>query len=237
MQHPRQKPGAHGSSSASLAGDASELKPASCKLQGIPEAEVLAYGEVLPEDLSKVRSVLWDLARQVPLLDELLGALAAPTPEQDQTLIKLGVSADIMWFVGAAKIRPSDSLHELDPDGEPAWVIPCIDGGNTVDLLAFKRDEPGRWWLRLGVCAFLGGDALGDVVMDEPVRAFKTPLSWLRAGAPADGLVVLNWDTVRRELIYHNLIAEDIEHGVELERRLSIPAQRPQIRVPKAKAA
>ncbi len=172
----------------------------------------------------------------VQILDELRTALAAPTSEQDQELINLGVPADITYYVGAAEIRPSDCLYELDPGGEPAWVIPCFYDNRTVDLLAFKSDEPSRWWLRLGVCAFLGGDALGDVVMDEPVRAFKTPLTWLRAGAPADGLVVLDNEIASRELAYHNIIAEDLAHGEELESRLTIPAQHPHVYVQRIEA-
>ena len=173
----------------------------------------------------------------VQILDELRAALAAPTPEQDQDLIAMGVPADITCYVGAAKVRPNGNTYEPDPDGISAWIIPCMDGGETIDLLAFSLDTPAKWWLRLGLAAFLGGDALGDAMMDEPVRVFRTAASWLRAAAPTDGLVILNWDTARRELAYHSLIAEDVEHGVDLERRLSIPASRPQIRVPREKAA
>ncbi len=84
---------------------------------------------------------------------------------------------------------------------------------------------------------FVGGDTLSEVVMDEPVRVFRTPLAWLRAGAPADGLVVLNDDIARREMVFHSVVAEDLAHGLVLDRLLTIPAQRPQIRVPRKAAA
>ena len=177
------------------------------------------------------------MSATVPLCDELRAVLATPTPEQDQELIALGVPADITSFIGAVEIRPSDGLYEPDPGGEPAWVIPCFHDNETVDLLAFKSDEPSRWWLRLGACAFLGGDALGDVVMDEPVRVFRTPLTWLQAGAPPNGLVVLDDEIARRELAYHHVVAEDLAHGLDLDRLLTIPAQRPQIRLPRTAAA
>ncbi len=172
------------------------------------------------------------MSSTICILDELTTALAAPTPAQMQELADLGVPQATTIMVGAAKIRPSDSLYEPDLDGEPAWVIPCIDGGNTVDLLAFKCDEPGRWWLRLGLAAYVGGDALGDAVLDEPVRVFRTPLSWLRAGAPADGLVVVDDDIARRELALFRIAPEDLAHGLELDRVLTIPAQRPRVCVP-----
>ena len=173
----------------------------------------------------------------VALYGELRAALAAPTPEQDQELIALGVPADITYYVGAAKVRPNGNTYEPDPDGVPAWIIPVMDGGEIADALAFTPDEPGRWWLRTGVCAFLGGDALGDTVMDEPVCIFKTPLAWLRAGAPPDGLVILDDNIARRDLAHHSIVAEDLAHGLELDRLLTIPAQRPQVRVPREAAA
>ena len=172
----------------------------------------------------------------VQILDELRTALAAPTPEQDQALINLGVPADFTYYVGAAKVRPNGNTYEPAPDGIPAWVIPCMDAGETCDLIALTTD-PVRWWLRLGLAAYVGGDALSDAVLDEPVRVFRTPLAWLRAGAPADGLVVLDHDIARRELAYHSIVAEDLAHGLELDRLLTTPAQCPRISVPAEKAA
>ncbi len=170
------------------------------------------------------------------ILDELLTTMAAPTPEQDQALINLGVPADITYYVGTAKVRPNGNTYEPDPNGMSAWIIPCMDQGETCDLLAFTSNEPGRWWLRLGVAAYLGGDALGDVVMDEPVRVLREPLSWLRVGAPANGLVILDWDIARRQLEGVDLVAADIEFGRELDKRLTIPAQRPRVHVPRRAA-
>ncbi len=69
------------------------------------------------------------------------------------------------------------------------------------------------------------------------MRVFRTPLAWLRAGAPPDGLVVLDDDIARRELAYHSIAAEDLAHGLELEGRLTIPAQRPCVCVPARAAA
>ena len=178
------------------------------------------------------------MSSAVYLIDELRAALAAPTPEQDRELINLGVPANTICFVGTAKVRPNGKTFEPDPDGLLAWVIPCMDSGETTDLLAFTSDAPGRYWLRLGVATYVGGDALGDTVMDEPVRVFKTPLSWLQSGAPADGLVIVDVDykLARRDLANSPIIAEDIAHGELLQRELTV-VQRPQVRVPRKAAA
>ncbi len=177
------------------------------------------------------------MSSTVPIVDELMTALAAPTPEQDQELIALGVPADITTFIGAAKIRPSGSFYQPDADGIEVAIVPCLDGEIVTDLLAFALTDPAKWWLRRCEAVFVGGDTLGDAVMGEPVRVFRTPLARLRAGAPPNGLVVLDHDIARRELAYHDIIAEDIEHGLELDRQLTIPSRRPQIRVPREKAA
>ncbi len=169
----------------------------------------------------------------VSILDELRVALAAPTPEQDQELIDLGVPALITNFVGAANIRPSDGLYEPDPNGMPAWIIPIIDG-EVVDLLAWTTDCPARWWTRTGAHWALGADALDRLWLGKPLRAFKTPLAWLQAGAPYNGLVILDWRAARLHIPRVEIVAEDLAHGLELNRLLTIPAQHPLIHVPES---
>ena len=173
------------------------------------------------------------MSATVPIVDELLAALGvAMSQEHVDRLMHLGVPPAAVDMCGTAKIRPEGQNYVPDDGGLEALVVPIFDAGETIDLLAFKLSNPTRWWLRLGQAAYLGGDALGDVVMDEGVQVFKTALSWLQAGAPADGLVVLNWSIARRELACHSVDAEDLAHGLELDRLLTISAQRPQIRVP-----
>ncbi len=175
----------------------------------------------------------------VYLLDELLDALGRATSKRHVDLLSADLPPAAVDMCGTARIRPDSELYQPDDDGLEAVIVPVFDGGETVDLLAFRLSEPDRWWLRIGAAAFLGGDVLGDVALDEPVRAFKTPLSWLRAGAPADGLVILapNGDIAvdvlaRRELVLFSIMVEDLVHGLELDRLLTIPAERPRISVP-----
>ena len=168
----------------------------------------------------------------VHILDELLSALAGPTAEQDEELIRLGVPADTVCFVGAAKIQPSDGLYEPAPSGIPAWIIPCFHDDEMCDLVAFTSDDPACCWLRVGVATYVGGDAM----VVQPVRVFKTPMSWLRAASPLDALVVLDWDTARRELALFTLDAEDLEHGENLQKKLTIPAVKPEVLIPRLAA-
>ena len=48
-----------------------------------------------------------------------------------------------------------------------------------------------------------------------PVPVFKTPMSWLQAAGA--GVCILDWNWCRDLLLGHELIAEDLELGAELE--------------------
>ena len=171
------------------------------------------------------------MSATVPLLDELMTALAAPTPAQMQELADLGVPMATTIMVGVTKVRPSGSLYEPDPDGTAAWIVPCMDGGDTVDLLAFKSDEPGRWWLRLGACPLLGADALNDLWLGQRLRIHRTPLGWL-AGTDAAGVVVLRWTEALQHLVSVPTIeVEDEAHAAEIRRRMVSTITLPEIEV------
>ena len=178
------------------------------------------------------------MSRAVYIIDELMAALGGATSERHvDHLLHLGLPPAAVDMCGTAKIRPDGQNYVPDDDGIEAVILPCFDASEPIDLLAFVTADPGQYWLRLGQAAYIGGDALGDAVMGEPVRVFRTPLSWLRAGAPANGLVVLDDEIARRELAYHSVVAEDLAHGEELLVALTIPAQHPTIGIPRQEAA
>jgi hypothetical protein len=85
-----------------------------------------------------------------------------------------------------------------------------------VDLVAVDLDRPDRFWRRRGESLVLGSAYL-DLAADfgEPVPVFRNPMSWLRSGGA--GIVVLDWNYVSDLLLGHELIAEDLELGIQLE--------------------
>ncbi len=228
--HPAIKPGVRREDRSTAARD--RLLAQSERLAWAAYLRTLALQGAEPGPVSTI------IRRAVYLINELTAALGkATTKTHVDRLIGLGLPPAAVDMCGTALIQPDGELYQPDDAGPEALVVPVFDSGETIDLLAFNLSNPDRWWLRLGVAAYLGGDALGDAVMDEPVRAFKTPLSWLRASAPADGLVVIDWDTAPQDLAYRNIVAEDLAHGEDLVRRLTVPALRPCVRVPKERAA
>ncbi len=94
--------------------------------------------------------------------------------------------------LGVARISAPGRLWMPEPTGTPAFVLPVWDGpapsiyrgvGHPVlvDLIAWRPDDPTRWWYRTG-----DGDALGvehlDLAHTEgwPICFATTPLEWLR---------------------------------------------------------
>ena len=97
-------------------------------------------------------------------------------------------------------------------------IVPCLDGEVVTDLLAFAPADPCQWWLRCGEAAFVGADALERLWLDEPLLIYSSPLDWLKANAPHNGLVILDWSVARRLIPDIDIIVTDIEFGCELDK-------------------
>ena len=173
----------------------------------------------------------------VALIDELTAALAAVDDHDNQQLTAAGIPDEARLICGKAKIRTGAPYYEPDPTGIETLVVPVFDDGETIDLLAFALGKPAQWWLRRGAYWALGGDALDRLWLGDRLRIYRSPLSWLRAGAPDTGMVVLDWATARLHLPHVEIVAEDLDHGIELDRLLMVPAMHPLIHVPDQAAA
>ena len=81
-------------------------------------------------------------------------------------------------------------------------TLPVVEGDDFIDLIAFRLDRPGRWWVRTGSGVALGMAAIDAAADAAPLwklpgeapppilNLYQTPLSWLRAGG--GGAVILN---------------------------------------------
>ena len=97
--------------------------------------------------------------------------------------------------LAVARISTVGRLWKPEPTGTPAFILPVWDGPAPsiysgvenpvlIDMIAWRPDEPARWWYRQGeVDAVLGIDNL-DLAHIEgwPISLHRTPLDWLRAG-------------------------------------------------------
>ncbi len=152
------------------------------------------------------------------------------------TRIKSDLPEDFLLGVGMpgiADIKPTDDgRFEFTEDGLTALIIPAYDTipGNLDanpeahvehlnDLIAVDLDRPERFWRRRGEALVLGAAFLEIAGQElEPVPVFKTPMSWIRSGGA--GIAILDWSWVPELLLGHELIAEDLELGAQLDTAL-----------------
>ena len=144
--------------------------------------------------------------------------------------------------LGVAKIETlAPGLFDFAEEGRPAYIQPVLVGGEFTpicDLIAWRPDDPAKWWtsygsgIPLGVAQLDRGELLG-----EPLAIRRTPLSWLVAGGM--GVVVTCWSMTLPILrSVPILIAEDDPHAEELYARFRAGAGRiPEIRVWNQQAA
>ncbi len=177
------------------------------------------------------------MSATVPLLDELLEALGSATREThvDQ-LLSAGLPPPAVDMCGTAKIRPDGQNYVPDDDGLEAVVVPIFDAGEMIDLVAFNLSNPARWWTRIDAHWALGADALDLLWLGAELKVCRDPLRWLQSGPAENAIVILDWHAARLHIPRVEIVAEDLEHGLELDRLLYIPAQHPRISVP-ARAA
>lgn len=178
--------------------------------------------------------------RQIALVGEHWGSVRHFWLDTPEPLRAARLGSDLpadFWFgagmPGLASIRPTrDGRFEFAEDGLTAVIVPaydCIPGmldanperhvEELRDLVAVDLDRPKQYWRRRGEALVLGAAYLEIAGQEgEPVRVFKTPLSWLRSGGA--GIAILDWDWVRDLLLDHELVAEDVDLGNRLEAAL-----------------
>jgi hypothetical protein len=153
---------------------------------------------------------------------------------QHDALARLGVAPDARQMVGVAFIEPRGDFYKTaDSGGLPAVLVPCLERGELLDLVAFGFARPERFWRRLGDAWALGADRIADHWPGQPIRVVRSPLAYLQAGA--DALCPLDWRRARHELTGFDLLAESADHAAELDRRLTLPARHPKILLPQAR--
>ena len=133
------------------------------------------------------------------------------------------------------------ALYEPDDFGTEHIIVPVIESGATMDLLAFHVKAPARWWLRTGYGAVLGQDVIDKAEFfnapEDPeslLRIFRTPLSWLRHECP--GAVILDWRVAACRLAgVRKVVAEDVGLAEKIERAFAAPCS-PTISIPRPRA-
>lgn len=115
-------------------------------------------------------------------------------------------------------------------DGPLHVLTPVYEGGEVIDLIAWRSERPMDWAWRTGLGWALGADEIRRDYWpgDPPLQLHATPLDWLRAGGL--GLCVLDWEADELEGLRHvHAIEADEWIAVRLRRALSKPRRLPTI--------
>jgi hypothetical protein len=183
----------------------------------------------------------------VDLVAEYRQAQGAVRGDDLASLILAGVTIDGIALArpALATIAVEGDIFVPDPDGVPAFVLPIraygplspeapepretLHNGSIIDLCAIHPERPGCFALRRGVAEWLGCCA-PQFLNPDPVRVWRTALSWLQAGC--DGLVLLSRDRRDQYRVLSSLnaiIAEDEVHAAELRAVLARPWPAPPV--------
>ena len=162
------------------------------------------------------------------LREELADAVTNLPPATIDRLRSFGIPESVILgeplMIGVAEAETSPSgLYEPNDDGESILVVaegcPAAPIWDTLDdLIAFKPQEPGRWWRRCGEAKILGAyNVRSEPVF--PLTIHETPLSWLRSGAR--GICIVDWSFDPERLLYAGpLEVESDRLKARLERRI-----------------
>jgi hypothetical protein len=195
------------------------------------------------------------MSRVIDLVAEYRASVAAVTPRYRQRLAELGLiaPANRIGLVGVATVvEGGRGLFEPAPDGPAAIILPVWDRAisdatvileepdRLVDLVAWRPSGELPLLTRCGLAEMLGAEALSAaVIASEPLRVFRDPGGWARAGGGDVGVVVIDRSLDVGLLGLKTIVADDVDHGAEIKAalrklRAKLIGQTPHIRVPTA---
>jgi hypothetical protein len=171
--------------------------------------------------------------------DDCARALANTRQLHLDHLRALGVTGEGLALLGLRQLPFGVERIDVDdagrwwpaPDGKPALLIPVMERGELIDIVAFRTSAPARWWWRIGCGSLLGADLLNDGWHEDALRIVSTPLQWLIEGGNA--VCVLDWSCADYELSPMRdrveLACDSAMLGARLRKRLAQPRRVPRI--------
>ena len=111
-----------------------------------------------------------------------------------QLLEQQGVTREVIHRAGGLAVARISTVRRVwmpEPNGTPAFILSIWNGAAPsiycgvenpvlIDMIAWRPDDPARWWYRTGEGAVLGVEHL-DLAHVEgwPISFATTPLKWL----------------------------------------------------------
>ncbi len=132
----------------------------------------------------------------INLAAEFDNAYRNRSQEHRQHMADAGITFQAMLRagdLGVERIDASGRLYMPSPTGFPAVILAiwspappsiycAVEDPKTLDLIALRTDDPGRWWYRMGEPGLILGEDhyLAAVTEGVPLKVFDSPLDWLR---------------------------------------------------------
>lgn len=116
--------------------------------------------------------------------------------------------------------------HDTDTDaGRDAFILPVEGASGTIDLVAFDP-EIGLLATWLGRAFAINEESIWEPNLEgDPLPVWRGPIGWLKA--KRQGIVLLRPEQAYSYLDHlPGVIAEDVQHGEELERLLWTPRRK-----------
>ncbi|MFN0045538.1 MAG: hypothetical protein ACKVOS_03645 [Sphingorhabdus sp.] len=183
------------------------------------------------------------MSRLFDIYDEMQRAVSAVTGRHLAAMERLGCTAPAIAAIGAKQapfgVMRCDMRGKqfFEPTSEPygidAVIMPVMDEGEIVDLIAWRTLAPSALRWRNGDGWVLGIDAIQEPPLWDGFREITlhaTPLDWIRNGG--NGAVILDWSAVSqiRKLALFDIIRCDHPNvHQQLSAILSQPERKPKI--------
>jgi hypothetical protein len=172
---------------------------------------------------------------------EMDRACASVGQRHIDAMLALGVTNDAIAELG--RLQPPFGVGQISdigggfftffPGGQSRVIIPIMEEGEIIDLIAWQTCAPGKWLWRNGLGDYLGRDliAKSQWASHHVLKLVATPLDWLRAGGNA--VCILNWKAPRSELerirFVEEIIVTDAALGSRIAKLMATPRPIPRI--------
>lgn len=160
-------------------------------------------------------------------IDRLLALDVPPEALADLGTRQLPFGADCIGVDDSGRWWP-------DPEGTSAIVLPVVEHGEVIDIVAFRSSQPARWWWRAGCASMLGQDLLDRSVWPgDKLLVVGTPLAWIAAAGQA--CCILDWGLPDYEIAplrdRNELVCDTPLLAGRLRKRLAQPRRVPPISI------
>lgn len=156
-------------------------------------------------------------------------------------MIALGITSNAIAQLGrrqppfgVGQISEIGGGHfEFFPGGQSRVIMPVMEDGEIIDLIAWQTCTPGKWLWRKGLGNYLGGDLIARSQWTDhhALILVATPLDWLCAAGEAVCILNLKAPSAELERIrfVDEIVVTDAALGRQIAKVMAAPRPIPRI--------